>query len=135
MALVADAVDADAVLLEEFHDTHGALELGTQVLQVVVIVVKLRCGIGGGGGTEGNGDVCLANNAEEDAVAVGAVLIQRLVDHVPVVAPALVPAHNLVDVVRHDVDQRRVVEVAIGHPARQLRVPDERMAAYVYRQE
>ena len=47
------------------------------------------------------------------------------------VALALVPPHHLVDVVGHDLDQRGVVEAAVGHPAGQLRVPDQCVAADV----
>jgi len=41
----------------------------------------------------------------------------------------LVPPHQLVDVVGHDRDQGGVVEVAVGDPAGQLRVPHEGVAA------
>lgn len=54
-----------------------------------------------------------------------------LVDDIPVVAFPLVTPHHRVDVVRHDLDQRRIVKVAVGHPAGQLRVPDEGVAAEV----
>jgi hypothetical protein len=76
MALVADAVDAHAVRLDQLDDAGGALELGAQVLEVVVVVVELGGGVGGGGGAEGDGDVGLADDAEEDVVAVGAVLVE-----------------------------------------------------------
>ena len=64
---------------------------------------------------------------EMDAELVGL----TFVNHIPVVALPLVAPHDRVDVVRHDLDQRRVVEVAVGYPVGQLRVPDEGVAAQV----
>lgn len=47
------------------------------------------------------------------------------------VALPTVSSHDLVDVVGHDLDQGGVVEAAVGHPTRELRVPDKSMAANV----
>ena len=76
MRLVADAVDAHAVLLAQAHDARGALELGAEVLEVVVVVVELGGRVGGGGDAEGDGDVGLADDAQEDVVAVRAVFVE-----------------------------------------------------------
>jgi hypothetical protein len=74
--LVTNAIDLDAVLLAEPDNARGALVLGSEVRQVVVVVVELRCGVGGRGDAEGNRDVGLADDAEEDVVAVGVVLVE-----------------------------------------------------------
>lgn len=76
MALVADTVNLDAVRLHEFDDARGALQLGAEVLEVVVVVEELGGRVGGGGDAEGDGDVGLADDAQEDVVPVGAVFVE-----------------------------------------------------------
>lgn len=80
MALVTNTVDSDSVLLAESHDTSGTFDLGSQVLEVVVVVVQLGGRIGGSGNAEGHGDVCFTDGAEEDVVAVCAVLVESFKD-------------------------------------------------------
>jgi hypothetical protein len=55
-------------------------------------------------------------------------LLLTFIDDIPVGATASVPPHDLVDVVLHHRLQRLVVPVPVGHPARQLTVPNERVA-------
>lgn len=79
VALEADAVDLDAPRLDQLDDAHGAQGLGRggAVLEVVVVVVQLGSRVGGSGDAEGDGEVRLADYAEEDVVTVGAVLVER----------------------------------------------------------
>lgn len=76
MALQTDAVDLDAPGLHELDDAESALVLGLAILEVVVVVVQLRCWVGCGSHAEGNGEVLLADDAEEDVVSVCAVLVE-----------------------------------------------------------
>lgn len=76
MTLVADAVNLDAVRLHELDDARGALQLGAEVLEVVVVVEELGGRVGSGGNAEGDGDVGLADDAQEDVIPVGAVFVE-----------------------------------------------------------
>lgn len=76
MALQANAVDLDAPRLNQLDDAERALVLGFAVLEVVVVVVELGGWVGFGGHAEGNGQVLLANDAEENVVAVCAVFVE-----------------------------------------------------------
>lgn len=76
MGLHADAVNFDAVGLNEFDDALGAGGFGAEVLDVVVVVVELGGGVGGRGGFEGDWEVGLADGFVEDAFAVAAVLVE-----------------------------------------------------------
>jgi hypothetical protein len=102
VSLIADTVDASAVLLDKAHDAGSTLNLGSEILEVVVIVVELGRGIGLGGHPESNRDIRLSDlqshghqpgslkttglgiglgflsyHSEENIVTVGAILVQR----------------------------------------------------------
>lgn len=156
VALQADAVDLLAVGLHELHDARGAESFGGRgaVLEVVVVVVELRGGVGGRGEAEGDGDVGFADGAEEDVVSVCAVLVEScsglavdtwmgcqwgsadsrdrrlhtLVDDVPVSTCARIATHHRINVRLHNTNQRGVIKPARRHPRWELAVPDQRMA-------
>jgi hypothetical protein len=129
VGLQADAVDGDLGVLEELDDALGALRLGRGPLEVVVVVVELGLRVDLGGGLEGKLDVLLAENLVENALAVGSVLVQRLVDNVPGVALALVVAGDGGDVVDDDLAQLLRSPLGLLDPGSQLAVPDESVAA------
>lgn len=128
MALQTNTVNLNAPGLDKLDNAESTLVLGLTVLEVVVVVVELGSWVGCGGHAEGNGQVLLADHAEEDIVAVGAVFVKgfkfvstfgfnlssnhiqlTLVDNIPVRALSLVPSHNGLDVILHYTHQRRVV--------------------------
>jgi hypothetical protein len=74
--LQAHAVDLEAPGLDELDDAQSALVLRLAVLEVVVVVVELSGWVGFGGHPEGDGHVLLADDAEEDVVAVCAVFVE-----------------------------------------------------------
>lgn len=76
VTLQTDTVDAKTVGLDESGDALGTLGLGVAVLEVVVVVVELSGGVCCQGHAEGDGDVGLANDTEEDTVTVGSILIE-----------------------------------------------------------
>ena len=83
-------------------------------------------GIGGTGGTEGDLDPVVAG-ALQIGLAAAAVLVECLVDHVPVGELALVVGHHAVDVIDHRLAQIATTEAL--HPARLLGVPGQGVAA------
>ena len=127
--LQADAVDADALGLQAGDERLRRRALVAGELDVVVVVVELGRGVGGGGGAEGGGDVGGAGRVVPDVGAVGAVVVEGFVDHVPRVALALVVADDVGDVVLQDAEEGGVVEVAGCEPGRVLVVPVQVVAA------
>ena len=122
-------INAHAVRLDQLDNALRALRLRAVVLKVVVVVVQLRralCVLGRQ--PERNGDVRLTNGVEEHALPVSAILVERLVDHIPACAGALPATRDVLDVVLHDGDQRLVVEAAAGDPCGELGVPDQSVA-------
>lgn len=79
VALVADAVDADAVGLDELDDALGAGGFGAVEVDVVVVVEELRFGGVLAREAEGDGEVGVADGVVEDAFAVGSVFVQGCV--------------------------------------------------------
>jgi hypothetical protein len=76
MALQPDAVNLDAPALHKLCDAQSTLVLGLTVLEVVVVVEEFCSGVGGGGHAEGDGEVLLADDAEEDVVTVCTVFVE-----------------------------------------------------------
>lgn len=76
VGLKTNPVDAKAVRLDKLGDADGTLGLGSAILEVVVVVVELGLGVCSQGHAEGDGDVCLADNAEKYAITVGSILVQ-----------------------------------------------------------
>ncbi|KAI6758704.1 hypothetical protein HG530_010944 [Fusarium avenaceum] len=76
VGLETNTVDAKAVRLHKLGDADGTLGLGITVLEVVVVVVELGLRVCSLSHAEGDGDVRLANDAEEHVVAVGSILVQ-----------------------------------------------------------
>jgi hypothetical protein len=87
------------------RSTHGVVNLGTSIVQVVVVDVELRVGVGSASSAEGEVDELFTKNSVEDAVTEVTVVFEDLVDDVPSVDLALVSASNAVDVVLHDLGQ------------------------------
>lgn len=114
MTLKADAVDLGAILFDKFDDVLCAGGFGARRLNVIIVVVEFRGGVGGRGGCEGNGDVGGADGSVEDVLAVGAVFVEGFIHNIPVIALAFVVGHFVRDVVLHDIDEGGVIEAAIG---------------------
>ena len=108
----------------------GAPPLG-RALELVVVVVQLRVGVGLVGEPERRGEVVLSQNREPGGAAQRAVVAERFVHDVPAFDPAPVASHHGVDVVAQPREQgvpahRRAGRV-LEHPARCLVVPDQVM--------
>ena len=100
----------------------GGLRAG--VFDVVVVVVEFHVfGSGGVRCGEGNGDVCGTDGVVPYVGAVGAVIVEGLVDHVPGVAGASPVGDEVGDVVRHYRDEGCVVPSLGGEPVGELGVP------------
>ena len=145
MHLGTDAIDGNAgaaPLLNVSDETGGLAVVGD--IKVVVVDVELAVGVDRTSGLEGNADVVLADDLEPMAVPEASVFVEDLVDDVlgllasceslrerpdpyPGENLALVAAHDGPDVVLHHGNQSVLVS-DLGDPARQLRVPNERVA-------
>ena len=132
VSLETDTVNAKTVGLDQLGDANGTLGLGTTVLKVVVVVVQLGGRVGSQSHAESNRNESFTNDAVENAVTVSSVLVESLVDDIPVRALALVTAHDSIDVVAHDRLQGLVVPVAVGNPAGKLAVPNKSVAAKLH---
>ena len=77
---------------------------------------------------ERNWDIRLADGVVPYALAVGSILIQRLIDYIPSGAVTLPPASNSLDVVLHNLDESGVGEITVRNPERKLRVPNKGVA-------
>ena len=122
-----DAVDRHAAGLEVLDHVVDALRLGVgPVLDVVVVVAELDRRVGGAGGAERHLDPVVAG-ALQVGLPAAAVLVERLVHHVPGGQLALVVGHHPVDVVDHRLAQGAAAQAL--HPARLLRVPGQGVAA------
>jgi hypothetical protein len=110
---------------------HTVLELRVvRVVKVVVVDVKLRVGVSLAGSLESNADEVLAQDTGEDRVAERAVLVEDLVDHVPLQDLALVAASDVGNVVLdHRGEGGLVVDVL--NPLGELRVPEEGVATHL----
>lgn len=132
VSLKTNTVNAKTVGLDELGDANSTLSLGTTVLKVVVVVVEFGSRVGSKSHAESNRNESFTNDAVENAVTVSSVLVESLVDDIPVRALALVTAHDSIDVVAHDRLQGLVVPVAVGNPAGKLAVPNEGVAAKLH---
>ena len=147
MALEAHAAHGQAVVEQAAHEVVVGLRLGLALeLNPVVVDVEAGVGVGAVGVDKGRVDVVVAYHllpyrlAQLVAQRVGAdnalVVVEHLVDHVPLAHPALVVAHHAGDVLTHYLEQLGagvvvVVLVAVGgDPGRGLVVPHERMPAH-----
>jgi len=128
VALVADTIDVDAIGLDELDDADGASSLIAVVLDIVVIVEKKSLGGVLLGETEGDGDKSLADGVVEDAGAVGTVLVESLINDIPLVAVVGPSGSKSLDVILHNLNQSGVVEATLRNPSRQLRVPYQSVA-------
>lgn len=85
MGLCADTVDGNALrhpLVDVVDHTPGHFGIVGNV-EVVVVDVELRVGVGGASGAEGDSDEVFAQHAAEYAVSKVAVLGEDLVNYVP----------------------------------------------------
>lgn len=107
---------------------YQSINLSARAIKVVIVDVQLRVGIGSTGLNEGDIDKALTQHLVEDGVSERAVLLKHLVHDIPGVDFALITARNLDDVVLDDVGELRLV-LDVLDPLRELRVPDEGVAA------
>lgn len=130
MRLGADTVNGDA-LRDPLLDVvaHAGGDLGSVGrVKAVVVDVQLGVGVSLAGSAEGNADKLLAEDAGEDRVTQTAVPLEDLVDNVPGVDLALVTSSDVGNVVLND-RLELVLVVDVLDPLRQLRVPEEGVAA------
>ncbi len=129
MRLHPDAVDLDPISLQHFDDGPGGLALVADSLEVVVVVVQLRARVRCRGRLEGDLDVLDAQDLVEDGISVGAIVVQRLVDHVPGIALAF-PVVGHGRNVRLDHGSHRVGGPrGVLDPRRELAMPYEIVAS------
>ncbi len=131
VALQPDAVDAEARRLQHAHEADDGLLLRPGAFDVIVVVVQPGDGVRARGCGEGDAQVVLAQHAVEDRVAVRPVVVERLVDHIPGVAPPA-PVRGLPEDVlaQHGREVGLIPRGAsVVHPRRQLRVPYQVVAA------
>src|SRR5438552_256325 len=130
VVLQPDGRDRDSLVSEPPDQLDGALPLG-RALELVVVVVQLRVGVGLVGKPERRGEVVLSQNREPGGASQRAVVVERLVHDVPALDPAAVAPHHGVDVVAQAGEQRvpadGVAPGVLEHPARRLLVPDQVM--------
>src|SRR2546430_11528247 len=87
MALQPDARHRNSLGPEPAHQLEGAAPFSS-VLECVVVVIELRVGIGLVGEPERLREVVLTEDREPRRPSQRAVVVQRLVDHVPAADPA-----------------------------------------------
>ena len=90
--------------LELPHQLDCAFALGL-VLQRIVVVVKLRVGVGLVRILESLLNKVVADNLVPLRLAHGAVFVQRFIDNVPSVDPPFVPSNHRTDVIMHAFEQ------------------------------
>lgn len=95
--------------------------------ELVIVDVELSRWIRSTRSLEGDADEVLTEDVRENGRAQGAILIEDLVHDVPLEDLALVAGYYLGDVVLQDGRQRRLV-ADLRYPARELRVPAQRVA-------
>lgn len=112
-------VNPRSVLLDQPNDALSTAGLGACKLNVVVVVEELGIRVGRSCSAEGNRDESLADDAVEWALGatVAAILLERLVDHVPVLAFALPVGHGVLDVGVHDGDHGLVIVTIANYPS------------------
>ena len=114
-------------LLDVRDHTVGQLRI-VGIVQVVVVDVQLGTGICFAGSLKRNAHKVLAEDTGEDGVAERAILVEDLVDDVPVQDLALVATRDVGDVILdHGGEGGFVVDVL--DPLRELGVPEEGVAA------
>lgn len=112
VALEADAVDGGPAAPDQIDNPERRLLLVARLLDVEVVVVQLGHRVRCRGGLEGDGDPIGAQHPVEHRVPEGPVVVERLVDHVPGVAFALVVARDVADVRFDDAGERVAVPIS-----------------------
>lgn len=102
MCLGADAVDGDAISDEALHESNDGIDFRASVVEVVVVDEELCCGVGLLRSAEGDVDEFGAEQVVENRSPPCAVVVKDLVDYVPVVNLASVPAGDVGDVALDD---------------------------------
>ena len=128
VALEADAVERHALRQQRLREAEHRVALGVLALDVEVVQVQLRVRVGGVRGPQRVGDVAAAHRVEERVRHERPVAVERLVDHVPRVALALV-----VGGLGGDVGLHRRLHLASrqgGHPRGELALPDQVVTAH-----
>lgn len=130
MRLHAHTINANPIRLQELHDILACtIRLRCHGFHVIIIVIQLRAGISSRSRLEGNLDVIRANDIQKYIFAVGTVLVEGLVEHVPGVALPFPVRSDGGDVVNHGGGEGLDGPVGGCHPGGELGVPDEVVAA------
>lgn len=102
VSLGANAVDGDAVGDEALNEGHHGIDFRPSVVEIVVIDEKFCGWVGLFGSAEGDVDEFGPEEVVEDGGAPGSVVVEDLVDHVPVVNFTSVTAGNVGNVALDD---------------------------------
>lgn len=128
VALSANTVDRGTTADETVSQCDEIGKLATRVVQVVVVEVQLGCWVNSGGGFEGEINELFTEQTIEDGVTEGSVVLEDLVDDIPMVDLALKLGHDGCDVVNHDRPQSSSI-VDVRDPGWELAVPDKSVAS------
>ena len=129
MRLQADAVDRFARAFERCDKIVERPHFRTLGLDVVVVDVELGPRVSGPGRPQRDRDIVRPHRVVPDRFAPVAVVGEGLVDDVPGVNCAFVPACLGGDMGDHEVLEFVRLKRAVDEPGRQLRMPDEGVAA------
>src|ERR1039458_1426607 len=128
VALENTTVHRHALRQQRLREAVHRVALGVHALDSVVVQVQLRVRVGSVRGPQRVGDVAAAHRVVERVRHERPVTVERLVDHVPRVALALV-----VGGLRGDVGLHRRLHLASrqgGHPRGELALPDQVVTAH-----
>src|SRR3984885_11067591 len=128
MVLDSNTADGDSIGLQLLYKRDFALGLGL-VLQVVVVVKQLHLRIGLVRELKGLFNVIGADDFVPLRLAQRAIFVERFVDYIPALNPALVAADDCVDMIFHAREKGVAVEkiafVVVKDPVWNLIVPDQ----------
>lgn len=128
MVLSTDTVDGNTTVHETFDQGNEIVDLGTGIVQVVVVKAQLGSWISSTGSLEGNVDKLLSEETVEDGVTEDTAILENFIDDVPMQDFPLVPCHDGSDVVLDDRGQGSSAG-DVGNPPWQLTVPDQGVAS------
>lgn len=102
VSLGANSIDGDAIGDEALNEGHHGIDFGPSVVEVVVVDEKFCGWVGFFGSAEGDVDEFGPEEVVEDGGAPGSVVVEDLVDDIPVVDLARVTAGNVGNVALDD---------------------------------
>src|SRR5207237_5224015 len=130
MALKPDAIDRDALGEQPLDEGKGGVALRPEKLEIEVVVEQLHIAIALARPAEHVGDISLAEVSQPDGIAECTVVVERLVEDVPLVELAPEMAGSLDDVRAQDIAQLVGSEGLLVDPGRNLVVPDQHVTAH-----